>query len=128
VWPTREIGIDKMETAGMTSSTKRFQRRQFLKLGSLAVASVAITMRAAQFALAAQPHLEESDATAQSLGYKHDAATADKAKFPKYKAGEACASCQLYQGKAGDAWGGCPIFAGKDVNAKGWCSAYVKKA
>ena len=111
----------------MTSNAKSFQRRKFLKLGSLAVASIALATRVAKSAIAAQPHLEESDATAQSLGYKHDAAKADKAKFPAYKAGDVCAGCQLYQGKAGEAWGGCPIFAGKDVNAKGWCSAYAKK-
>ena len=112
----------------MIFSEKKIQRRKFLKMGSLAIASIAITMRAANSAMAAQPHLEETDATAQGLGYKHDAAKTDKAKFPKYKAGEVCDGCQLYQGKAGEAWGGCPIFAGKDVNAKGWCSAYVKKA
>ncbi len=96
-------------------------------MGSLAIASIAISGGAAKSAMAAQPHLDEGDTTAQSLGYKHDATKADKVKFPKYKAGEACESCQLYTGKAGEAWGACPIFAGKDVNAKGWCSAYVKK-
>ena len=111
----------------MTANTKTIQRRNFLKLGSLAVVSLTIATRAPRSAMAAQPHLEESDATAQSLGYKHDAAKADKAKFPAYKAGDACVGCQLYQGKAGEAWGACPIFAGKDVNAKGWCSAYAKK-
>jgi hypothetical protein len=112
----------------MTSGTKTIQRRKFLKMGSLAIVSTAIAMRVARSAAAAQPHLEESDTTAQGLGYKHDATKVDKTKFPKYKAGEGCESCQLYTGKAGEAWGACPIFAGKDVNAKGWCSAYVKKA
>ena len=112
----------------MTFSIMKTQRRKFLKMGSAAIASIALAMRAAESASAAQPHLDESDATAQALGYKHDAAKVDKAKFPKYKAGEACDGCQIFQGKAGEAWGGCPIFAGKDVNAKGWCSAYVKKA
>jgi hypothetical protein len=111
----------------MTLSSKTNQRRKFLRMSSLAVASVGFAMCVSKSATAAQPHLDESDATAQALGYKHDAAKADKVKFPKYKAGEACESCQVYTGKAGDAWGGCPIFAGKDVNAKGWCSAYVKK-
>jgi hypothetical protein len=107
----------------MIFDTTKIKRRNFLKMGSLAIASIAITMRSGNSAMAAQPHVEESDATAQ-----HDAAKTDKAQFPKYKVGEACESCQLYQGKSGDAWGACPIFAGKDVNAKGWCSAYVKKA
>ena len=112
----------------MISSTKKIERRKFLKMGSLAIASIAVTMRTAKSATAAQPHIDEGDTMAQSLGYKHDATKTDKAKFPKYKAGETCANCQVYLGKAGEAWGGCPIFVGKDVNAKGWCSAYVKKA
>jgi high potential iron-sulfur protein len=74
------------------------------------------------------PMLSESDPTAQSLGYKANAAQVDKARFAKYQAGEDCGNCQLYQGKPGDASGPCPIFGGKQVSAKGWCSAYVKKA
>jgi hypothetical protein len=112
----------------MTFNAMKTQRRKFLKMGSVTIASMAITLRAAKSAIAAQPHVDESDATAQALGYKHDVAKVDKAKFPAYKAGDACDGCKLYQGKPGEAWGGCQIFAGKDVNAKGWCSAYVKKA
>lgn len=78
-------------------------------------------------AMAAAPMLAESDAQAKALGYVADAAKADKAKFPKFAAGQNCANCALYQGKAGAA-GPCPLFPGKDVAAKGWCSAYAKKA
>jgi hypothetical protein len=60
-------------------------------------------------------------------GYKADATKADKAKFPKYAAGQACSGCALYQGKAADAAGPCPLFAGKTVSAKGWCNAWAKK-
>ncbi|WP_374350121.1 high-potential iron-sulfur protein [Chitinimonas sp.] len=69
----------------------------------------------------------ETDPTAAALGYKADASKVDKAKFPKYAAGQACSSCTLYQGKAGEAWGPCPALANKLVAAKGWCSAYAKK-
>ena len=117
--------VDRVEAKQMKYS---MQRRDLLKVGSLAVASIAIGARLGTSARAAAPHVDEKDATAQSLGYKHDATKVDKAKFAKYKAGEACANCQLYQGKSGGTWGPCPIFAGKEVNAKGWCSAYVKKA
>lgn len=79
-------------------------------------------------ALANGPLLAESDAQAGALGYKADASKVDKAKFPKYAAGQNCASCALYQGKASDAAGGCPLFAGKQVAGKGWCSAWAKKA
>jgi hypothetical protein len=102
-------------------------RRDFLKISSLAVASIAIGAHAgASFAQGAQ--VDEKDATALSLGYKHDTTKVDKTKFPKYAAGQECANCQLFQGKPGEAWGPCPIFPGKVVSAKGWCSAYIKKA
>ena len=112
----------------MISSTVRIQRRNFLKVGSLALASIAMAASAAKPLRAATPHVDEQDATARSLGYRDDATKVDKAKFAKYKSGETCANCQLFQGRAGDAWGGCPIFSGKEVSAKGWCSAYVKKS
>lgn len=99
-------------------------RRTFI-LSSTGLAA-AVGLAPAAFAQA-PARLTESDPTAQSLGYKDDATKVDKAKFPKYAAGEACGNCQLYQGKAGDATGPCPIYAGKLVSAKGWCSAYVKK-
>ena len=102
-------------------------RRDFLKAGSLAVVSAAIAGSAGR-AAAQAARLDEKDAQAQSLGYKHDATKVDKAKFAKYVAGQNCASCTFYQGKPTDAWGACPIFAGKQVAGKGWCSAYVKKA
>ncbi len=102
----------------------RIERREFLRIGSLAIVSIA----AGKSVRAAGPHLDEKDPTAQSLGYKHDATKVDKVKFAKYRAGETCANCQLYQGKAGEAWGACPIFSGKEVSAKGWCSAYGTKA
>ena len=102
-------------------------RRDFLKAGSLAVVSAAIAGSAGK-AAAQAARLDEKDAQAQSLGYKHDATKVDKAKFPKYLAGQNCANCTFYQGKPTDAWGSCQIFAGKQVAGKGWCSAYVKKA
>jgi len=112
----------------MPSKTMSVQRRSFLKSGSLALASIAISAGMGRAVHAATPRLDEKDLTAQSLGYKHDATTVDKAKFPKYKSGEICANCQLYQTKAPAAWAPCPIFSGKEVSAKGWCSAYIKKA
>lgn len=100
-------------------------RRHFIQLVPLAGAALA----AASAAQAADlPMVGEKDPQAAALGYVPDAAKADKAKFPKYAAGQQCANCQLFQGKAGDAAGPCPLFAGEQVSSKGWCSAYVKKA
>ena len=100
------------------------QRRALLKLGSIAV----VTLAAGEALAQAQARLDEKDQAAVALGYKHDATKADMAKFKNYAAGQTCANCTLYQGKAGDAWGPCQIFPGKQVNAKGWCAAYQKKA
>jgi len=69
----------------------------------------------------------EADANATSLGYKADASKVDKAKFPKFAAGQNCGNCALFQGKAADKAGNCPLFAGKQVAIAGWCSAYAKK-
>jgi hypothetical protein len=98
-------------------------RREFI-----AQISFASTALLAGNAMAQGAMLAETDAQAVALGYKADAAKADKVKFPKFAAGQSCANCALYQGKAGAAAGGCPLFAGKQVAAKGWCSAYAKKA
>ena len=100
-------------------------RRSFIQILPLAGALALCT----RTAFAADPAtVDPKDPQAAALGYVVDATKADKARFPKYAAGQACAGCQLYQGKAGDAAGACAIFAGKSVSAKGWCSAYVKKA
>lgn len=76
----------------------------------------------------AQAQVADSDPQAAALGYHADGTKTDKAKFPKYAAGQQCGTCALFQGKAGDKAGGCPLFAGKQVAASGWCSAYAKKA
>ena len=108
------------------------ERRSFLRNGSFAIASLVLVSRAAdgvaQQKAGALPHVDEKDAQAQALGYRHDAAKVDKKKFATYQAGQACSNCNLFQGKPKDAWGPCTIFPGKQVNAKGWCSAWQKKA
>ena len=76
----------------------------------------------------AQTMVAETDPQAVGVGYRADATKVDKAKFPKYAAGQLCSNCVLYQGKPADASGACAIFPGKAVAAKGWCSAYNKKA
>ncbi|WP_426147207.1 high-potential iron-sulfur protein [Polaromonas sp. DSR2-3-2] len=101
-------------------------RRTFV-IQSVVGASVLASTRLVQ-AQAAAPLVLETEPQAVALGYKADATKADKAKFPKYAAGQNCANCALYQGKPTDAAGACPLFAGKQVGAKAWCSAWAKKA
>ncbi|QWD66544.1 high-potential iron-sulfur protein [Polynucleobacter sp. MWH-Aus1W21] len=98
-------------------------RRQFMIMSAAGAATLALNNTAQ-----AQAMVAETDPQAAALGYKADASKVDKAKFPKYAAGQVCDNCALYQGKAGSAAGGCSLFAGKQVAGKGWCSAYAKKA
>lgn len=74
------------------------------------------------------PKLDEKDPQAESLAYRHDATTVDPAKNPRYKSGQLCSNCILYQGKDGEQWGGCSIFPGRLVNADGWCNVYAPKS
>lgn len=101
-------------------------RRQIIHLLP-AVAGAGLLVPAS---LAAQPlpMVNDKDPQAAALGYASDATKADKAKYPKYAAGQQCGTCALFQGKPADAAGACPLFAGRQVSAKGWCSAYAKKA
>ena len=76
----------------------------------------------------AQALVDEQGPQAAALGYVAEAKRVDVKKYPRFAAGQNCASCALYQGKVGDQAGGCPLFAGKQVAAAGWCSAWAKKA
>ncbi|HTI17483.1 MAG TPA: high-potential iron-sulfur protein [Trinickia sp.] len=99
-------------------------RRTFL-ITSLGAASALALSRQA---LADAPLVSESDPTAAALGYKADASQVDKAKYPKYAAGQKCGNCQLYQGAPTTDHAACPMFGAKQVKAAGWCNAYTKKA
>ncbi|CAG9269938.1 High-potential iron-sulfur protein [Paraburkholderia unamae] len=99
-------------------------RRRFMILAASVASSAALSSEARADA----PVLSESDPTAVALGYKTDASKVDKAKFPRFQAGQTCANCQLFQGKPAAPNGPCATYGGKLVDAKGWCNAYVKKA
>ena len=99
-------------------------RRTFVIHSCLGAAALAASRA---HAADAPVKVDEKDPQAVAMQYKHDATKVDKAKAPKFAAGQACSNCQLYQGGK-EAWGACPIFGTKQVAAKGWCTAYVKKA
>ena len=101
----------------------RSSRRVFMMQMATAASAVLVAQQAS-----AQAMVAENDPQAAGVGYKADASKVDKAKYPKYAAGQNCSNCALYQAKAGAASGGCGLFPGKQVAAKGWCSAYAKKA
>ncbi len=97
-------------------------RRQFMIYTTAGLASLTMASQAQ-----AQAMLGEAEPTAVALGYKADAKTVEKAKFPKFAEGQLCSNCQLYASKSADA-GTCTIFPGKLVAGPGWCNAYIKKA
>ena len=79
-----------------------------------------------ELARAAPPRVDESDETAQALGYKHDTNKVDKKRYPKHAA-QNCANCSFFQGAANDEWGGCAMFGRKQIAGAGWCSAWAAK-
>jgi hypothetical protein len=113
---SRELALKP--TDKMTTGRRQFILHSIAGAGALALAQQA----------SAQAMVADNDPQATALGYVADAAKVDKAKQPKFAAGQNCGNCSLFQGKASDASGGCPLFAGKKVSSKGWCSAYSKKA
>lgn len=75
--------------------------------------------------------VDENDPVASSLGYKHNAAKVDTAKFAK-KAGpggdkQTCENCQFYTAKSSE-WGDCQIIRGGLVAKAGWCNSWQQKA
>jgi hypothetical protein len=105
--------------------TDRLPRRRFLHgvLATTAALAVARTARAAEL-----PHLDEADATASALGYRHDTTAVDRTRFPSHQPTQVCAGCALAQAPQADGWVPCTIFPGKSVNPKGWCAAFAPKA
>jgi len=100
-------------------------RRTLLKAGAALAGAAAIP--SALFGDEPK-HVAESYPPAQALGYREDASTVDRAKYPKYVPGQACANCKQYQGDSNSQFGLCQLYPGKAVSAKGWCSGYVAKS
>lgn len=75
----------------------------------------------------AATHVEESDETAISLGYKHDTKAVDAKKYPKHAATQRCVNCAMWQGAATEPWAGCAMFGRKQIAAEGWCMAWAPK-
>src|SRR5260370_22131305 len=106
-------------------------RRSFIALAGVTSAAVLVGVRPAVSLAqggAALPHLSESDPTAKALGYVEDASKVDKTKFPSFKPGAHCTTCNFFQGKPSDEYGPCQIFPGKAVAGKGWCASHSPKA
>jgi hypothetical protein len=113
----------------MTDKSQDSSRRIWLRTVAGVAASITGLRAGELLAQAAAPkRVEETEAQAAALGYKHDAAKVDKAKYANYQAGASCSKCNFFKGKPGAAQGPCDLFGGREVDAKGWCTAWVKKA
>lgn len=110
---------------------KSIKRREFLRTG-LTLGGVALAGGIPIRLLAQDNRVTEDDPLAVAMGYVHDAAQTDTAKFPK-RAGEEgakqfCYNCALYIGSEEDEWAGCSIFQNREVKGAGWCNAWVAKS
>ena len=119
-----ELPTDYIPGTFKSENPMSVSRRVFIENGAFLLATFGVCAVAWPDSA---PMVSESDPTAAALGYKANASSVDKAKFPQYVPGSSCSKCALYQGAAGAASGPCPLFAGKAVSAQGWCSSYVKK-
>ena len=77
-------------------------RRQFMILSAAGACTLALNGK-----VQAQAMVAETDPQAAALGYKAVATTVDKAKYPKYAAGQECDNCALWQPKGSATAGGC---------------------
>ena len=75
--------------------------------------------------------LDENDPVAKALGYTHDAAAVDVAKYPKRAGAEGqkqfCSNCAQYVAGQTE-WGKCNIFPQGLVSKGGWCNSWVQKS
>ena len=72
--------------------------------------------------------VEESEPKATAIGYKHDSAKVDKARYAKHDVAQRCHNCLAFApDKPADEWGECDLMSDRLVNRHGWCSSYKKK-
>jgi hypothetical protein len=119
-----ELPADYIPATFESENLMSVSRRVFLENGAFLFATFGVCAVAWPDSA---PMVSESDPIAAALGYKANASSVDKAKYPQYVAGASCSNCALYLGAAGAASGPCPLYAGKAVSAHGWCSSYAKK-
>jgi hypothetical protein len=112
-------------------------RRSFLKqiIVGAAVLPVAGALCSGSASAQTVPNkaIDASDTMAGTVGYVSDATKVDKAKFPKYAAGQNCKGCVLYleggktvEGQSGE-YGRCGLFMNGLVAANGWCNSFAPK-
>lgn len=74
------------------------------------------------------PKVDENEPKATAIGYKHDSAKVDNARYPKHDAAQRCHNCLAFApDKPADEWGECDLMSDRLVHRNGWCSSYKKK-
>ena len=73
---------------------------------------------------AAGPLMSETEPQAVAVGYVNDARRADRLRFPKYRPGQRCGNCQLFEGGSNAAKAPCSLFGEREVQGPGWCSGH----
>ena len=72
--------------------------------------------------------VEETEPKATAIGYRHDSAKVDKARYPKHDVAHRCYNCLAFApDKPADEWGECDLMSDRLVHRNGWCSSYKKK-
>lgn len=72
--------------------------------------------------------VEENEPKATAIGYKHDSAKVDKARYAKHDLAQRCHNCLAFApDKPADEWGECDLMSDRLVHRNGWCSSYKKK-
>lgn len=99
-------------------------RRGFLQ-GVLVATTCAgpVVGAVAQAEEATDNRVKEGDPQAVALGYVHDAAQVDAAKYPRFDPSQTCANCSLMRDRTSE-WGPCLLIGGRKISAAGWCSAW----
>ena len=99
-------------------------RRYFL-IAPLAAGTIGLHAPAVH---AAFKRVEESEPKAAAIGYRHDSARVDGARYPKHDDTQKCQNCLAWApDKPADEWGECDLMSDRMVNRNGWCSSYKKR-
>jgi hypothetical protein len=71
------------------------------------------------------PRVDENESKAAAIGYRHDSAKVDKARYPKHETSRQCQNCLAFAPeKPSDEWVECDLMSDRLVHRSGWCSAY----
>lgn len=111
--------IPSIEIAPMMQTRRTF----IMSLGMGTTAVLAAQSMADERPTLPLTKLKEDERTARIMGYKEDATKVNVKKHPKYKPGQQCENCFLYNGKAGDKQGRCTAMY-RIVVPTGWCKVH----